>query len=700
MLQISLLNSKVFIAIIALFLNQSLLSQTLTKAASNAFTITRMVEKFHIQPRVLNDSLSNDFFNRLMKQLDEERIYFNQEDVSKLSAYRFRLDEEIKQMKSDFLKLIANVYTTRLHQADTLIDVIAKKPFDFSSAEKFTLKEDTSCPAGIVFMHTKLYKRLKLDVLNDLLDFNDSLSEKDQSKLKRLLDSAQTALQKKAVSEYKRNITGILQSPGGVDQFIADEYCKALASCYDPHTEFLPLTEEENFETKMGNERFRFGFAIKDDNAGGVLISELEPGSPAFKSGLLNKGDKFQALQWEGQNAIDVSDADVNGLTDIFSQSNHDTLTITVQKADGTLRTVSLLKEQAKADNDTKVKSFLLKANKTFGYISLPAFYNNWEDEGEDNNGCANDVAKEILKLKNENISGLILDLRYNGGGSIQEAVELTGIFIDAGPVAQIKTRTNKQAVMLKDINRGTVYDGPLLILVNGYSASASELVAGSLQDYNRALIVGSPTYGKATGQLVLPLDTAINIHGGSSQKQSDYYIKITMDKLYRINGSTAQFTGVKPDIALPDFLQADPQGESNQPFALPPTMIDAIKYYKPYPALPLTVLQSVAKQDVDTIRYFTSLETYIRQYQMKNVQGDMSLNWDEALAEYKEDAMPSDLIDENYTSTYSVQNNAYDAEKLKSGGSSTGINETFIRYLSHDPYVKISCDLLDVMAK
>jgi carboxyl-terminal processing protease len=549
-------------------------------------------------------------------------------------------------------------------------------------------------------MHNKLYKKLKLSVLNDLLDFNDDLSAKDEDKQKQKLDSAQTAFQKKTISEYKRNITGILQAPGSVDQFMADEYCKALASCYDPHTEFLPLTEEENFESKMGNERFRFGFAIKDDNNGGVLISELEPGSPAFKSGLLNKGDKFQTLQWEGQNAIDVSDADVSELTRIISQSNHDTLMITVKKADGGLRTVSLLKEQAGADDDTKVKSFLLKANKTFGYVSLPAFYNNWEDEGEGNNGCANDVAKEIAKLKQENISGLIIDLRYNSGGSIHEAVELTGIFIDAGPVAQIKSRADEKVFTLKDIDPRTVYHGPLLILVNGYSASASELVAGSLQDYNRALIVGSSTYGKATGQLIFPLDTTANIHGGNSQKQADYYIKITMDKLYRINGTTAQFIGVKPDIELPDFLQADPERESDEPFALLPTMIDALKYYKPYPALPMNALKLVAKQDADTIKYFKSLETYIQQYKMKNVQRDMSLNWKEALAEYKNDIMPSDIAEENYTTTYSIQNNTVDAEKIKSGSSSTGINETFIRYLSHDPYIKVSCDLLDVMSK
>jgi carboxyl-terminal processing protease len=701
MLQYSrLLSAKFTLIFILLCCSQFAFSQPINKAAANAFLITRMADKFHIQPRVLNDTLSKDFFNRFLKQLDEDHVYFNEDDIAQLSAYKFQLDDEIKQKKNDFLNLTASLYAKRLHEADTMIDVISKKSFSFSIPEKLTVAEDTSYPADITSMHNKLYKKIKLKVLDNLLEFNDDLSANNQSRQKQILDSAQSAFQKKIQSVYKRNITRILQSPGGVEQFVADEYCKALASCYDPHTEFFPLTEEENFESELGNQRFRFGFALKEDENGGILINELEPGSPAFKCGLLNKGDKFQTLQWEGQNVIDVSDASGNELGEILSQSNHDKLTITVKKADGTLRTVTLMKEQTDADDDNKVKSFLLKGNKTFGYISLPAFYNNWEDEGEGNNGCANDVAKEILKLKKENIAGLILDLRYNGGGSVQEAVELAGIFIDAGPVAQIKSRSDEKVFALKDVNRGTVYDGPLLILVNGYSASASELVAGSLQDYNRALIVGSSTYGKATGQVVLPLDTTVDINKYDGKKQADNYLKITMDKLYRVNGTTAQFTGVKPDITLPDFLQADPQREADEPFALPPTNIEANKYYKPYPALQLTALQATAKQDADTIKYFKQLEEYIRQYKLINMPDDVSLNWKDALTEEKNNSLSSGFDSADYSKMYSVQNNAYDLEKLKADISSAEINSAFIHYLLHDPYIKISYDLLSVMTK
>lgn len=691
---------KVVLVVITAFISRFSVAQTFNKAAANAFVITRMVEKFHIQPRSLNDSLSSDLFNQVLTQLDEERIYFNKQDIQQLAVYRFQLDDQIRQKQTGFLTLVKDLYTKKLLQADTMLDAIAKNPFDFSVAEKLSIAEDSSFPDDVVAMHDKLYKKIKLEVLYRLIDFNNRLSQKDTIKYKQQLDSAQTALQKKTISAYKRDITRIRQFPGGLEQFIADVYCEALASCYDPHTEFFSLTEEENFEGALGNQQFRFGFSIKEDAGGGVLIHELQPGSPAFKSGVLNKGDKFQTLQWENQTAIDVSDAAAVEVRQILAQSNHDKLTITVKKADGSSRTVTLVKEQVDPSDDAKVKSFLLKGSKTFGYISLPAFYNDWEDEGKGHNGCANDVTKEIIKLKKENIAGLILDLRYNGGGSVQEAAELAGIFIDAGPVAQIKTSSEEKVFTLKDVNRGTIYDGPLLVLVNGYSASASELLAAALQDYNRALIVGAATYGKATGQLVLPLDTAINIKEDNSNKEAAYYLKVTTIKLYRINGTTAQFTGVKPDIVLPDYLQTEATKEADEPFALQPTAIETNKYYTPYAVIHTDALKALAKQDADTITYFKQLNEYIRQNEPEHLPADISLNWKDALDVNKADSISRPLYDPDYSKNYIIQNNAYDIEKMKIDVASTAMNETFKRYLSGDPYIKISYDLLDAMAK
>ena len=676
-------------------------AQPVNKAVGNAYIITRMAEKFHVQPRPVNDTFSNDLFNRFLNDLDEERIYFNREDLARLSAYSLQLDDQVKQKKTDFLKVLIPIYQKRLQQADSLIDVISKTRLNFTLAEKLSVAEDSSYPSDLSSMYTKLYKKIKLDVLEDLLDLNDGTSPKNPARKKQILDSAQTVLQKKTESVYKRNIKRILQSPGGVDEFIGTSFCKALAVCYDPHTEYLPLTEEENFESELGKQRFRFGFAIKEDENGGVIINDLQPGSPAFKCGLLNKGDKFINLQWEGQSAIDVSDANTDELGEILSQSNHDKLAITVKKPDGTLRTVSLMKEEGEADEDNRVKSFVLRGTKTVGYISLPAFYHNWDEDQEGDNGCANDVAKEIVKLKKENIQGLILDLRYNGGGSVREAVQLAGIFIDAGPVAQEKNRLDAKVSTLKDINRGTIYDGPLLLLVNGYSASASELVAGMLQDYNRALIVGSTTYGKATAQFVLPLDTNVNMEKYNASRQADAYLKITMSKLYRVNGTTAQFTGVKPDVELPDFLQADPQRESNEDFALQPTSIDPNKYYQPYHPIGVSALQAIAKNEVDTIVFFKYLEAYVRQYKLLNTPKDVSLKWTDALEKEKEDTLPTDFHTTDYSkTTYSIQNNSYELQRLQTDAGLKGSNDIFIGYLSRDPYLKISYDLVSYMSK
>lgn len=685
---------------LALLLNSNISKgQSFDQAASKAWVITRLAEKFHVQPRNMDDSFSSGFFHQLLDNLDPEHLFFNKSDLTQLAIYRLQLDDQVRQRKTDFLRLVSQIYIERLQQADSLIDIINRKPFDFSSAEKLTLAEDTAYPADISQMQDKFYKKMKLDVLSNLLSWNDQSNPENTSATHHVPDSLISAFQNHTHSVYKRGIKRILQSPGGIDQFLSDAYCKALASCYDPHTEFFPLTEKENFESDLGNGRFRFGFSIMEGAAGGVVINGLEPGSPAFKCGLLNMGDRFLALQWEGQKAIDVSNADASELSAILSESNHDKLVLTVKKADGSQRTVTLMKSEEASDEDNKVKSFVLKGAHTIGYISLPAFYSSWENADNENKGCANDVAREILKLKKDSIAGLIIDLRYNGSGAIEEAVDLTGIFIDAGPVAQIMTSTSNKVITLKDVNRGLAYTGPLIVLVNGYSASASELVAGSLQDYHRALIVGSTTYGKATGQVILPLDTTVNVDNYDGSRQADDYLKITTFKLFRVTGATAQFSGVKPDILLPELPQAHPQKEANEPFALLPSNIAPNPYYRPYPELPLGILQAMAVKDVDTMGYFIHLKNYTHLHGGEQAPTEVSLNWKTNLDQEKaEIAFPVDTA--LFSAPYSILNNTYDLDNLKFDSSSGDINSAFIRYLKHDPYLKICYDLINTMGK
>ncbi|HZY39374.1 MAG TPA: S41 family peptidase, partial [Mucilaginibacter sp.] len=531
---------KVIISIFALLVVPVLSrSQPAAKIAHQAFLVTRMVGKFHVEPKPVDAKFSAEVFSTMLDNTDPDRIYFTRSDIDRLGPYKKTLDKEILLSKTGYLTLFTSIYEVRLKTADSLVDVVAKKSFDFNLPGKLTAAEDTAFPVSVSAWQQKLFKKLKADALSDLVDALPlNFKSLSQVMQKAFIDSAEVPLRKKAASSLKRKIAEILQNTHGLIQYVGDIYCQTIASCFDPHTEFFPPEEKENFESILGKQRFEFGFKIKGDKNGGVFIDNLEPGSPAFRSGKLNKGDKFISVQWEGKDAVDVSDISVDEFGKLLDESDHTTASFSVKKADGSIVKMSLQKEQASNDDDDRVKSFILKGEHTIGYIYLPVFYEDWDTNNQGLNGCANDVGREILKLKKENIDGLILDLRNNGGGSADEATELAGIFIDAGPVQQEKGRDAK-IYTLKDVNRGTIYDGPLVILVNGYSASASEIVAGALQDYHRAVIVGANTYGKATAQIVFPLDTTVTPETLAA-KQSEDYIKITVSKLYRVNGSTA----------------------------------------------------------------------------------------------------------------------------------------------------------------
>jgi carboxyl-terminal processing protease len=684
----------VLLPLLCLSLTFSASAQPADAKATDAYLITRMAAKFHIQPRSLDKTMSAAVYATVLKELDEERIFFTQGDIAQLAAYQYTLDQEILNRRSGFLQLLTSIYQQRLTQVDTMVDHIAAKPFNFLAGEKITLAEDTAYPANLGALHVKLYKFMKYSVAVRLAN---AMVAAGGTYNPKLVDSLEPRLRKRAVVTTKRMIKRILQSPIGVGNMVGIIYCQALAVCYDPHTAYFSPDEKAAFETELGNKPLSFGLTLNEGDDGHALVGHLEPGGPAFQSGAISEGDRIMAVRWEGKDPIDVSDASVLELYHILSTEGASTLTLDIKKKDGTVRQVSLTKQKVSTqladDEEDKVQGYLLKGSSTIGYISLPAFYEDWEDN-KGINGCANDVAREIIKLKRDGIGGLILDLRYNGGGSMSEAVALAGLFIDAGPVAQVKARDEK-IFTLKDVNRGTIWDGPLIVLVNGSSASASEVVAGTLQDYNRALIVGSPTFSKATAQVVLPMDTTIDLATLNPQAQASSYIKITMSKLYRINGSTAQFTGVKPDILLPEPPDASQHREADEPFALPPTPIEPNKYYRALPPLPIAEEKMVATRAIADMPFFQQATPAPVSNQWK----DESLNLSELLKEKNTDKTMEDTTAEK-NNLYTVANPAYDNQLLGSDAALQAVNEERKKDVLYDPYLIVAYRLTAAMIK
>lgn len=554
------------------------------KIHQEAMLLQKVLSKNHYSPKNIDDVLSKEIFVNYLKSLDPQQLYFKAEDYHMFTSFELNLDDELLGKDWKFFSLVNKVYKDRLLEASKICESASAKPFDFTLKESLQIEEKVINYASD---ETALLKRwqnwLKYQTLWQLVNIYDAEGATIVSD-KQLLEKEPEIRNKIAKLEL-RKINKIIEHPDGFENYLKSIYFNAITSCFDPHTNYFSKTELQNFKSQLATEGFSFGFDLDENEFGDVEIIRLVPGGPAWKSNELHKGDVLLKIKWINKQEYDLVGADLMEVENILSSSISDLLEITVRSTAGTIKTVKLKKEKI-SDADNIVKSFIIQGEKKVGYITLPAFY---EDMDHINGlGCANDVAKEIVKLKKEKIDGLILDLRYNGGGSLLEGMNLTGIFIDEGPLLLIQNREGKANIM-KDFNRGTIFDGPLLVMVNGQSASASEILASTLQDYNRAVIVGSPTYGKATGQVIFPLDpNQMDVNRNISPYG---FVKVTGDKIYRITGKTAQLSGVQPDVYLPDVYEIFDYRELTYRNALSKDSINKKVVYSMLPLLPLSYL-------------------------------------------------------------------------------------------------------------
>jgi carboxyl-terminal processing protease len=431
------------------------------------------------------------------------------------------------------------------------------------------------------------------------------------------------------------------------------------------------------------------------------------PGGPAWKSNELHKEDIITSVKWEGKPAVDLTGADMDEAEAVLQSTNSGLLEITVKKTNGLTKTVSLKKEKIR-DDENSVKSYILQGERKIGYITLPGFYTEWESK--EGKGCANDMAKEIVKLKAANIEGLILDIRYNGGGSLGEGLNLAGIFIDEGPLCMMQARGEKPTIM-KDMNRGTIYDGPLVVMVNGQSASASEILASTLQDYNRALIVGSPTFGKSTGQVVLPLDTLLRSSTGRQiAAKTEYgFAKVTIEKLYRVNGKSAQIKGVSPDVHIPDVYEALSYRESSLPHVLPGDSVQKKVYFTPLKALPVNELAKRSAARTNHHASFTHIQKFIEALKPVLQQNPRKIPlqpqaYAEAMQEKYNWWQSIEKVVNQRTSLFAVENTSYDKQVLKVDTYSQEVNSLSQKTIQDDIYIeetyRILSDLISLSPK
>jgi len=667
-----------------------------------AIVVKRMIERRHISPRPVDDSFSVSMFNNMIRAADPGQRFFTDAEYKMLSAYNLSLDDELLGKSWAFLDLFTSLYKKALTRADSIINKQTQKPFDFSIDESVTRSNQKSLNfskdiASLSNRWLRRFKYLALDQMYDIVNA-DTTGKTD---FKTVIATHEAKLREHIRATELRAIKKITGNPVGFENYVAELYLNGLAEGFDLHTNYFSASEKEDFQAELSTEELSFGLDLDENENGQIVIDQITPGGPAWKSGDLNKGDELLSLQWQGKEAVEMEGATVNEAYAIIRQSSADRMIFKFQKTDGTQKTVLLKKE--KIDNDENiVKSFVLTGEKKIGYILLPGFYTEWENES--GSSCANDVAKEIVKLKKENIDGLILDLRFNGGGSVGEALQLIGIFIDEGPLAGEKGKDGK-IIWMKDPNRGTIYNGPLVLMINGQSASASELTAASLQDYNRAVIVGSNSYGKATMQEMFVPDTITN-NPRPSTNRSDV-IKITTGKIYRLNGETAQLNGVTPDIQLPDAFDGIDYREKFSPAVLPAETVAKNSYYRPLPPLPIAELSKRSEQRTNN-EDFKGIRKAIEYIRMHNGKTEtISLKWDSFKKWSKQnqslwDVMEGEEKKEISNRKYTVDVNSLDKALLVNNEYGKEINDRWTLNIAEDIYIQeafsISCDLNNLL--
>jgi carboxyl-terminal processing protease len=678
----------ILVAIASIFLFAAT-SRAQSTPRDKAIILKRMIELNHYSPRAMDDSFSASVFRKMMNMADSRRLLFTASDYKALSALVLTLDDELQGKSWAFLDLFTQLYQKALSRGDSIIQKSLQKPFDFSVNETISssrARDNFLFATDRVALENRWSRYLKFMILGRVYEASNADSAK-KAEFKTALTTLEPGIREKIKQAELKTLKKITDHPGGFNTYVTDLYFNAIATSFDPHTNYFSPREKEVFQSNLSSEGFSFGLDLEENDNGEIYIERLAPGGPAWKSGELHKGDELLSLQWEGKEAVEVAGLTLEDVLEILDQSSRDRLVWKFRKTDGTVATVFMRKE--KIDNEENVvKSFVLKGEKKIGYILLPGFYTEWGSET--GSSCANDVAKEIVKLKKENIDGLILDVRFNGGGSISEAIDMIGIFIDAGPLAADKDRKGDQNTF-KDPNRGTIYDGPLALMVNGQSASASEMLAAALQDYNRAVIAGSNTYGKATMQQMFALDT-FSKRPATGLGNTDM-VKITIRKLYRLSGMSAQLNGVKPDVVLPDAFDGLEFREKFQPNALSSDTAKKNNYYTPLKALPMSQLAEKSAARISANEDFAAIKKIVEIQQRDNqtVTRTVPLKWDGFEKWIKEQEKELELIEGKGepAKSFTVENHAQDKQLFQNNAYAKEVNETWLENLSGDIYLQ-----------
>ncbi len=586
--------------------------------------ITQFLSLRHYEPMKIDDDFSKKVYDIYLERLDFNKRYLFVEDLKALEKYEMKIDDEFLARSFDFFDLSSVLIQKRLLETEEYFTKFLSTPFNLTKDETLDSDPDhAKFPNSKKEMEEIWRKSLKFQVVARLagsLEMQDKAAAKSDTVTVKSIEQLEVEARKALLETYTDWYDRVKRLDREDRQSV---YLNAMISAYDPHSTYMPPRDKERFEVYMAGRYEGIGATLQQKQ-GYLTVVDMFPGSPSWRSKEVEIGDLIIRVAQADEEAVDILDMKMEAAVALIKGPKATKVRLSLRKRDGSIKEISLVRDVIIME-ETYASSLILKnADKKskVGYINLPKFYLDFGDRN--GRSCSKDILTEINKLKTEGAQGIILDLRNNGGGSLPEVVDMAGLFIDKGPIVQVKTREGKP-VVLDDIDGRVQYDGPLVVMTNYSSASASEIFAAAIQDYGRGVIIGSPsTFGKGTVQRVVNIDDYL-------PAKLDYIkpfgaLSLTVQKYYRINGKTTQLKGVTPDIILPDSYQLLDIGEKEQQYALPWDETTRANYFTWKNPLDLEILREHSEARVSKNQDFNLINKNAKRLKNDSEQSVFSL--------------------------------------------------------------------------
>ncbi|KJD31466.1 peptidase S41 [Tamlana nanhaiensis] len=657
--------------------------------------ITFVLEQGHFDPIQFDDEFSEDFFEDYIAVTDPFKRYFYQSDINEFEKFKLTIDDQLKATDITFFNVVNQRTLQRIAEAKEIYKSVLAEPFDYSIKESYdTDTEKVGFPKNKKEMYDRWRKQLKFSSISNYVDI------KTEEKQKKEKDASYTMKTDAEIEKEAREAT--LKSLNIIfEDYIDDQtredwfaiYVNTIVEEFDPHTYYLAPKNKEDFDQRMSGKLEGIGARLQK-RMDYIKVVELISGGPAWKGEELEVEDVILKVKQEDEETpVDIVGMRINDAINYIKGPKGTKVTLTVKKVDGTIKDITITRDIVEILDTYAKASVVEKDGKKFGVINLPAFYVDFQDYKNIN--AAKDVKAEIEHLKAEGMEGLVLDLRNNGGGSLPTVVDMAGLFIKDGPIVQVRS-TGEAKEVLKDRDKSISWDGPLVILVNEISASASEIMSAAMQDYKRAIIIGSKqTYGKGTVQNVMNLNNMLRNNNAGDLGA----LALTTQKYYRINGGSVQLEGVKSDVTVPGRFSYINVGEKDKDNPLPWDEIDPAIYtpWDHYFDYDTTVAKSKARMsNNEQIKLIDENAKWVKNKIDETV---VSLNYDEYVKQNEENEAESKQFDaiDDYTSNLKFYSTTYEKSLFET--DSTDLKEKRERWhksLTKDVYIEEALNVLE----